>query len=81
MRDDRKPLLHMWQRLLVVQPIVGVDFLMALRSTDVSEHAAAVARRARAAIARSAEGNLRSAGESCAARGRRAGSDLALTSP
>ena len=59
MQDDRKPLLRMWQRLLVVQPIVGLDFLMALRSTDVSEHAAAVASRARAPIAGSAEGNLR----------------------
>ena len=58
-QDDRKPLLRMWQRLLVVQPIVGLDFLMALRSTDVSEHAAAVASRARAPIAGSAEGNLR----------------------
>ena len=59
LQDDRKPLLRMWQRLLVVQPIVGLDFLMALRSTDVSEHAAAVASRARAPIAGSAEGNLR----------------------
>ena len=59
MQDDRKPLLHMWQRLLVVQPIVRVDFLMPLRSADVSEHAAAVARRARAPSAASAEGNLR----------------------
>ena len=58
-QDDRKPLLHMWQRLPVVQPIAGVDFLIALRSTDVSEHAAVVAWRARAPIAASAEGNLR----------------------
>ena len=58
-QDDRKPLLHMWQRLLVVQPIAGVDFLIALRSKDVSEHAAVVAWRARAPIAASAEGNLR----------------------
>ena len=59
LQDDRKPLLRMWQRLLVVQPIVGVDFLMALRSTDVSEDAAAVASRARAPIAGLAEENLR----------------------
>ena len=42
----------------VVQPIVRVDFLMPLR-VDVSEHAAAVARRALAPSAGSAEGNLR----------------------
>jgi hypothetical protein len=59
LQDDRKPLLRMWQRLLVVQPIVRVDFLMPLRSVDVSEHAAAVARRALAPSAGSAEGNLR----------------------
>ena len=58
-QDDRKPLLRMWQRLLVVQPMVRVDFLMPLRSVDVSEHAAAVARRALAPSAGSAEGNLR----------------------
>ena len=63
-RDDRQPLLHRWQRLLVIQPSVRVDFLIAAHITHVSEKAAAVSTACMAVVGASAEGNLTWAGAS-----------------